>query len=101
MLKVKVASRPPRRLKNVLDKVKIVRMDSLQNQIGCRFRLGSVSVDPGGFLGPEHPIGTSFHSGITGVTESLRICQMRLAPPKFTLGPFLFVNVKIKPNPTY
>jgi hypothetical protein len=24
---------------------------------------------------------------------------MRLAPPKFTLGPFLFVNIEIGPNP--
>ena len=26
---------------------------------------------------------------------------MRLAPPKFNLGPLLFVNVEINPNPKY
>ena len=61
------------RVDDVLEKVHIVRMDSLQDQLGCRFRPGSVPVDPSRFLGPKHPLSARFHPRAAGVTESLCI----------------------------
>jgi len=61
-------------------------MRSLQYQVGRWFRPGRVPVNPGRFIRPEYPLRTYFHSDTTGSTESLRICQMRLAPPKFDFG---------------
>src|SRR6266436_2349399 len=74
MLQVKVTSALRRTLKNVFEKVDIVRMRSLQYQIGRWFRPGWISVNPSRFLGPEYALGTYFHSDTTGATESLRIC---------------------------
>jgi hypothetical protein len=99
MLKVKVISCLSSPLKDSLEQFHIVRMDPLQNQIGCRLRPGRVPIDPSRFLGPKHPLGTCFHSGTTGVTESLRICQMRFAPAKFRFGALPFVDIEIGPNP--
>src|SRR5260370_11477650 len=81
ILKVKVTSALRRSLKNVFEKVHIIRMDSLQYQIGRRFRPGRVPVDPGRFLGPKKPLSGYVHSNTTGATESLRIRYVRFAPP--------------------
>src|SRR6266436_5227036 len=86
MLKVKVTSALPCALKNALKKVHILRMDSLQYQIGRGFRCGRVPVNPSRFIRPEYPLRTWFNSDTAGSTHSLRICQMRLAPPKFDFG---------------
>jgi hypothetical protein len=61
-------------------------MTSLQDQIGRWFRSGRVSVNPSRFIRPEYPLRTDFHSDTAGLTEALRICQMRLAPPKVDFG---------------
>jgi hypothetical protein len=82
MLNVKVRSRLSSPLNSALKKVSIVRMDSLQNQIGRWFRPERVSVDPIRFFGPKHPLDTRFHSGITGVAESLCFCQKVVITPQ-------------------
>src|ERR1700730_16662878 len=66
MLIIKVTSAPRRTLKGVFDKAHIVRMSSLQYQIGRRFRPGRVPVNPSRFLGPEYPLRISFPSDTTG-----------------------------------
>ena len=83
MLKVKVTSALPCALKNALKKVYILMMDSLQYQIGRRFRSGRVPVNPSRFIRPEYPLRTHYESDTADSTQSLRICQMSLAPPKF------------------
>jgi hypothetical protein len=87
VLIIKVTSAPRRTLKGVFDKNHIVRMSSLQYQIGRRFGPRRVPVNPSRLLGPEYPLRTSFHSDKAGVTESLRVCQLHFAPPKFDFGP--------------
>src|SRR6266446_10250059 len=86
MLKVKVTSALPCALKNALKKVYILRVDSVQDQVGRGFRSGRVPVNPSRFIRPKYPLRTYFHSDTAGLTQSLRICQMRLAPPKFDFG---------------
>jgi hypothetical protein len=73
MLIVKVISTPPRTLERVSDKVHILGMNSLQYQIGCRFRPGCVPIDPRRFLRPKYPLGTYFHSDTADAAEDLRI----------------------------
>jgi hypothetical protein len=86
MLVVKGASALRRALKDVLEKAYIVRMRTLQYQIRRRFRSGRVPVNPRRFIRPEYPLRGYFHSDTAGSTQSLRIRQMRLAPPKFGFG---------------
>ena len=74
MLIIKVTSALRRTPKGVFDEAHIVRMSSLQYQIGCRFRAGRVPINSSRFVGPKYPLSTTFHSDTTGATESLRIC---------------------------
>ena len=74
MLIIKVTSALRRTLQGIFDKVHIVRMGSLQYQLGRRFRPWRVPVNPSRFLGPKYPLRTSFHSDGAGSTEFLRIC---------------------------
>src|SRR6266849_8956555 len=73
MLPVEVISALRCTFKNLFETAHIVRMRSLQYQMGCRFRSGRVPVNPGRFLGPEYPLRTNVHSNTTGATESLRV----------------------------
>ncbi len=86
MLPVELMSAPRCTPKNVCERAHIVRMRSLQYQIGRWFCPGSVPVNPSRFIRPEYPLGTYFYSDTAGSTQSLRICQMCLAPPKFEFG---------------
>src|SRR5580704_14902517 len=86
MLPVKLMSALHCTPKNVCEKAHIVRMRSLQYQIGRWFCPGRVPVNPSRFIRPEYPLRTYFYSDAAGSTQSLRICQMRLAPPKFDFG---------------
>src|ERR1700730_17618981 len=61
-------------------------MRSLQYQIGRWFCPGRVPVNPSRFIRPEYPLRTYFYSDAASSTQLLRICQMRLAPPKFDFG---------------
>src|SRR5229473_8002206 len=56
MLPVKVISTLRCTFKNLCEAAHIVRMGSLQYQIGCRFCPGRVPVNPGRFIGPEYPL---------------------------------------------
>ena len=73
MLPVKASSALRCTFEELCETGHIVRMRSLQYQVECWFRPGSVSVDPGRFLRPEHPLRTNFYSDTTGPIESLRI----------------------------
>src|ERR1700746_127962 len=55
MLKVKVCSALSRTLENVFEKVDIVRMNSLEYQIGRGLRPGRAPVNPCRFLRPKYP----------------------------------------------
>ncbi len=74
MLIIKVTSALRRTLKGVFDEAYIIRMSSLQYQIGCWFRAGRVPINSSRFVGPKYPLSTYFHSHATGAAESLRIC---------------------------
>src|SRR6476620_655074 len=73
MLIIKVSSALRGTLKNVCKTAGIVRMRSLQYQIGRWFRSGRVPVNPSRFIRPEYPLRTYFHSDTAGATESLRV----------------------------
>jgi hypothetical protein len=73
MLPVKAIAALRCTFKNLCETAHVVRMRSLQYQVGCRFRPGRVPVNPGRFVGPEYPFRTNVHSDATGATESLRI----------------------------
>src|SRR5258706_997916 len=57
MLIIKVTSALRRTTKGVFDEAHIVRMSSLQYQIGCRFRAGRVPINSSRFVGPKYPLG--------------------------------------------
>src|SRR6185369_851462 len=94
MLIVEVAFALSRTLKGTSDKAQVVRMRSLQYQVGRWFRAGRVAVDSSRFLGPEYPPGTSVHCDESGATEPLRVCQIRLAPPKFDFALLAFFDIE-------
>ena len=74
MLPIKVIYALRRTLENFFEKAHIVRVRSLQYQLGRRLRAGRVSVNPSRFLGPKNPLGASVHSDAPGVAEFLRVC---------------------------
>src|SRR5882724_1942443 len=99
MLIVEVIPVLCRTLERLFDKVDIVRMRSLQNQVRCWFRSGRVSVDPGRLLGPEYPLRTRFHPDEASATEFLRVCQIRLTPPKFDFASLVLFDVEVDADP--
>src|SRR5258707_1193458 len=62
VLAVKVMSALRRTPKNVCEKAHIVRMRSLEYQIGRWFRAGRVPVNPSRFIRPEYALRTDVHS---------------------------------------
>src|SRR4029077_11841488 len=84
---------------NVRKKARIVRMRSLQYQIGRWFGAGRVTIDACRLIRPENPLRTYFHSDTAGSTQSLRICQMRSTSPKLGFGLFALLNVEIDADP--
>src|SRR5262249_29762516 len=68
MLKFEVMSALRRALKYVFTEAHIIRMNSLQYQVGRRLRPGRIAVNPSRFLRPKYPLGTYFHSDTSRAT---------------------------------
>src|SRR5207245_5384756 len=65
MLIIKVTFALRRTLKSIFDEAHILRMRSLQYQIGYRLRAGRVAINSSRFVGPKYPPSTYFHSDTT------------------------------------
>ena len=99
MLIIEVSSVGRRALECVFDETHVVRMRSLEDQIGRWFGPGRVSVNPSGFLGPEQSFGASFHGNEAGAAESLRVCEVLFAPAELDFGLLTFFDVEVDPDP--
>jgi hypothetical protein len=82
MLPVKIASAMRRPLQNSFQLAHIVRMRSLQDQIGRRFRPCRVSIYPRRFIGPIYPLGAHIYSYTSHAPESLCFGEMRFVSAK-------------------
>ena len=74
MLVIEVTSALRRALERVFDEAHIVRMRSLQYQLGRWFRSGRIPVNPRRLVGPKYSLRACFHSDEASATEPLRVC---------------------------
>jgi hypothetical protein len=73
MLVIKVTSALPGALERVFDEAHILRVRSLQYQLGRWCRSGGIPVNPRRLVGPEYPLRACFHCDEASATEPLRI----------------------------
>src|SRR6266850_2836371 len=99
MLVIKVTSALRGALERVFDEADIVRMRSLQYQLGRRFRSGGIPVNPRGLVGPKYSLRACFHSDEASATEPLRVGQIRLASPKFDFDSLAFLDIEVDSDP--